>query len=171
MNEVRPQLDELLFSSVEGVSVESVDVTDAFVQVETRSTAGRASCPGCGRSSGRIHGSYLRFPRDLPTAGKFVVVSLWVRRCVGASVRRFVCAESSCPRKTCRAGSGAHSPVRPTDGATAIDVGLGRSRARGSGRCPDDGRLRGTGQSEHPAEADRPAAGSSCRGTSRGRRG
>jgi transposase len=92
VNEVLPKLDELLFSSVEGVLVESVEVTDTFVRVEARTTAGRAACPGCGCWSGRIHGSYLRFPRDLPTAGKFVVVSL--------RVRRFVREEESCERKT-----------------------------------------------------------------------
>ncbi|MFD4973650.1 transposase family protein [Streptomyces sp. NPDC058424] len=92
MNEVLPQLDELLFSSVEGVLVESVKVTDAVVRVEARTTARRAACPERGCWSGRIHGSYLRFPRDLPTAGKFVVVSL--------RVRRFVCAKDFCPRKT-----------------------------------------------------------------------
>ncbi|NUP38400.1 MAG: hypothetical protein HOY76_15630 [Streptomyces sp.] len=42
--------------------------------------------------SGRIHGSYLRFPHDLPTAGKSVVLAL--------RVRRFVCTEGSCSRKT-----------------------------------------------------------------------
>ncbi|WP_405918603.1 transposase family protein [Streptomyces sp. NBC_00728] len=47
--------------------------------------------PGCGCRSVRIHGCYLRFPCDLPTAGKFVVVSL--------PVRRFVCKEDSCERK------------------------------------------------------------------------
>ncbi|WP_443072582.1 ISL3 family transposase [Streptomyces sp. RPT161] len=92
MNEVLPQLDELLFSSIEGVLVESVGVTDAVILVEARTTAGQAACPECGWSSGRIHGSYLRIPRDLPTAGKFVVVSL--------RVRRFVCTEECCPRKT-----------------------------------------------------------------------
>ncbi|WP_435810362.1 transposase [Streptomyces mirabilis] len=70
------------------------------------------ACPGCGCRSGRIHGSYLKFPRDLPAAGKLV----------------------------------AHPPVRPTDRATAIDVGLGRSRARRPGRHADDGRLRDAGQ-------------------------
>ncbi|MFF9128515.1 transposase family protein [Streptomyces sp. NPDC014889] len=60
--------------------------------MKARSTARRAACPGCGCWSRRIQGSYLRFPRDPPTAGKFVVVSL--------RVCRFVCAESSCPRKT-----------------------------------------------------------------------
>ncbi|MFE5804895.1 ISL3 family transposase, partial [Streptomyces sp. NPDC056491] len=52
-----------------------------------------AGWPSAGRApSDRIHGSYLRFPRDLPTAGQRVVVSL--------RVRRFVCAKASCPRKT-----------------------------------------------------------------------
>ncbi|WP_405933926.1 transposase family protein [Streptomyces sp. NBC_00827] len=81
-----------MFSSVEGVLVESVEVIDTVVRDETRTTAGRAACPGCGCWSGRIHGSYLRFPRDLPTAGKFVVVSL--------RVPRFVCEEESCERMT-----------------------------------------------------------------------
>ncbi|MFI5580599.1 transposase family protein [Streptomyces sp. NPDC051822] len=53
--------------------------------MEARSTARRAACPGCGCWSSRIHGSYLRFPRDLPTLGKLVVMSL--------RVRRFLCAE------------------------------------------------------------------------------
>ncbi|MER7196612.1 MULTISPECIES: transposase family protein [unclassified Streptomyces] len=96
MNEVLPQLNELLFSSVEGVLVESVEVIGAVVRVETRTTAGRAACPGCGCWSGRIHGSYLRFPRDLPTAGKFVVVSLRVRRFVCGEV----CGEESCEPMT-----------------------------------------------------------------------
>ncbi|AJT70151.1 MULTISPECIES: hypothetical protein [Streptomyces] len=52
MNEVLPQLNELLFSSVEGVLVESVEVIDTVVRVEARTTAGRAACPGCGCWSG-----------------------------------------------------------------------------------------------------------------------
>lgn len=92
MNEVLTQLDELLFSSVEGVLVESVEATETVVRVDARTTAGQVACPGCGCWSGRIHGTYLRFPRDLPTAGKLVVVSL--------RVRRFVCEEESCQRKT-----------------------------------------------------------------------
>ncbi|MEU3750946.1 MULTISPECIES: transposase family protein [Streptomyces] len=92
MNNVRPQLEELLFGSVENMSVESVEAADAVVRVKARSTAKRAACPGCGCWSSRIHGSYLHFPSDLPTSGKPVVVSL--------RVRRFLCAEGSCPRKT-----------------------------------------------------------------------
>ncbi|MFJ8363813.1 ISL3 family transposase [Streptomyces sp. NPDC093984] len=92
MNEVRPQLDELLFSSVEGVFVESVEVSDTVIRVEARTTASRAACSRCGCWSDRIHGSYLRFPHDLPAAGKLVVLSL--------RVRRFVCVEESCSRRT-----------------------------------------------------------------------
>lgn len=92
MNEVRPERDELLFSLLESVLVESVEATDRVVRVEVLSTARQASCPGCGCLSGRVHGSYLRFSHDLLTAGKSVVMVL--------RVRRFACAEGSCPRKT-----------------------------------------------------------------------
>ncbi|WP_406223532.1 transposase [Streptomyces decoyicus] len=39
-----------------------------------------------------MHGSYLRFPGDLPSAGRRVVLCL--------HVRRFVCADASCERRT-----------------------------------------------------------------------
>ncbi|MEV0486017.1 hypothetical protein AB0I69_36140 [Streptomyces sp. NPDC050508] len=42
MDEVLPQLNELLFPSVEGVLVESVEVIDTVVRAEARTTAGRA---------------------------------------------------------------------------------------------------------------------------------
>ncbi|MGW2288031.1 hypothetical protein [Streptomyces phaeochromogenes] len=47
-NEVRPQLDELLVSSVEGVSVESDEMTDTVVRVEARTTVRQTVCPGRG---------------------------------------------------------------------------------------------------------------------------
>jgi hypothetical protein len=46
VNEGLPQLDELLFSSVEGVLVESVEATDTVVRVDARTTAGQVACPG-----------------------------------------------------------------------------------------------------------------------------
>ncbi|MFB7667632.1 transposase family protein [Kitasatospora sp. NPDC056138] len=52
------------------------------VRAEARTTPERAASPGCGCRPGRRHGSYLRFPHDLPTAGKSVVVSLRVRKSV-----------------------------------------------------------------------------------------
>jgi hypothetical protein len=92
VNDLLPQLDELLFSSIGGVSVVAVEMTDTVVRVEVRTTTREAACPGCGCWSARVHGSYLRFPRDLPAAGKVVVVSL--------RVRRFGCAQDACRRRT-----------------------------------------------------------------------
>jgi hypothetical protein len=46
VNEVRTQLEELLFSSLENVLVESVEVTDMVVRVEALSTARQADLPG-----------------------------------------------------------------------------------------------------------------------------
>uniref|UniRef100_UPI0034D77273 transposase family protein n=1 Tax=Streptomyces sp. CHD11 TaxID=2741325 RepID=UPI0034D77273 len=50
------------------------------------------ACPTCGCWAGQIHGTYLRYPRGPPTAGRLVVVSL--------RVRRIVREEESCQRKT-----------------------------------------------------------------------
>ncbi|MFB6436526.1 transposase family protein [Streptomyces sp. NPDC056411] len=126
---------------------------------------GREACPGCGCWSGRIHGSCLRFPRDLPTAGKFVVVSL--------RVRRFVCEEESCERMTVaeQVPGLTRRFGRRTERLRSTPVSVGRSCARGPGRRPDNGRLQGSGQPEHPLEADRLASGPRHRSTLRGRRG
>ncbi|MFJ8134183.1 hypothetical protein [Streptomyces hydrogenans] len=48
MDEVRPQLNELLFWSVKNVAVESVDVADTLIRAEARATSGQAACPDCG---------------------------------------------------------------------------------------------------------------------------
>ncbi|MGW4909421.1 transposase family protein [Streptomyces sp. NPDC004270] len=121
MNEVRPQLEEALFSSLESVLVESVEATDTVIRVEALSTARQATCPGCGCLSGRVHGSYLRFPHDLPTAGKSAVVAL--------RLRRFVCAEGSCPRKTF-AEQVPGFPADSVGGRNDCDRGSSRSGSR-----------------------------------------
>ncbi|MCX4530039.1 transposase family protein [Streptomyces sp. NBC_00841] len=51
-----------------------------------------ADCAGCGDWSERVHSSYLRFPADVPSAGKRV------RLCL--RVRRFVCENALCERRT-----------------------------------------------------------------------
>nr|WP_232246337.1 transposase family protein [Kitasatospora mediocidica] len=53
-----------------------------------RSTAVGASCPGCGVRSSRLHGSYLRSPTDMPSAGPRVLLRLHVRRLSSAPARR-----------------------------------------------------------------------------------
>jgi transposase len=86
------RLKELLFPSVADVEVLSVDVNIGIVRVDARCTADGAACPGCGAWSSRVHGSYVRFPADAPSAGRKVVLRL--------RVRRFACRNTVCPRRT-----------------------------------------------------------------------
>lgn len=55
-------------------------------------TADGAACPVCGTWSNRVHRSYLRFPADVPSGGRRVVLQL--------RVRRFTCRNSGCARRT-----------------------------------------------------------------------
>ncbi|MFJ8540391.1 transposase family protein [Streptomyces sp. NPDC093591] len=50
------------------------------MRVDAHCTKAGAACPGCGAWSTRVHSSYLRFPADVPSAGRRVVVQLRVRR-------------------------------------------------------------------------------------------
>lgn len=70
----------------------SVDVNIAIVRVDVRCAAAGASCPGCGAWSGKVHGSYLRFPDDAPSAGRSVILQL--------RVRRFTCGNVECGCRT-----------------------------------------------------------------------
>lgn len=92
MNEILLRLEELLFPSIADVAVLSVDVNIAIVRVGVQCTAAGASCPGCGAWSAQVHGSYLRFPADVPSAGRCVVLQL--------RVRRFTCQNAECGRRT-----------------------------------------------------------------------
>ncbi|MFE9941811.1 ISL3 family transposase [Streptomyces hirsutus] len=92
MEETSLRLEGLLFPSIADVAVLSVDVDHEAIRIEARSTAAEAVCPGCGNQSSRIHSSYLRFPADVPSAGRRVVLCLWVRR--------FFCRNASCGRRT-----------------------------------------------------------------------
>lgn len=86
------RLKELLFPSITDVAVLSVDVNIEIVRVDAQCTADGAVCPACGVWSNRVHGSYLRFPADVPSGGRSVVLQL--------RVRRFVCRNSGCVRRT-----------------------------------------------------------------------
>ncbi|OPC76735.1 transposase [Embleya scabrispora] len=92
MDEILLRPAELLFPSIVNVAVSSVDADDEAVRVEARCTAAGASCPVCGTWSSRVHGSYLRFPADVPCGGRRLVLRL--------RVLRFVCRGESCVRKT-----------------------------------------------------------------------
>ncbi|MDV9199207.1 ISL3 family transposase [Streptomyces sp. Wh19] len=86
------QLKELLFPSIADIAVLSVDVNIEVVRVDAQCTANGAVCPVCGVWSNRVHGAYLRFPADVPSGGRSVVLQL--------KVRRFVCRNSGCTRRT-----------------------------------------------------------------------
>ncbi|MFI2765387.1 ISL3 family transposase [Streptomyces echinatus] len=92
MEEVVLRLKELLFPSIAEVAVLSVDVDIGIMRVDAHCTTDGALCPVCGVWSNRVHGSYLRFPADVPSAGRSVVLRL--------RVRRFACRNSDCARRT-----------------------------------------------------------------------
>ncbi|MFD4946386.1 transposase family protein [Streptomyces sp. NPDC058239] len=92
MNDALLRLEELLFLADPEVAVMSVEYDGEAVWIGVTRKPADAECPGCGRWSNRIHGSYLRFPADLPSAGTRVVLRL--------QVRRFACADTSCGRQT-----------------------------------------------------------------------
>jgi transposase len=92
VREVLLRLEELLFLADPGIRVESVQDDGEVIRFGVRCRTTGARCPGCGGWSERVHGSYLRFPADLPVAGRRVVLRL--------RVRRFTCEEVSCGRRT-----------------------------------------------------------------------
>lgn len=92
MRDVLLRLEGLLFLADPGTRVESVQDDGEVIRVGVRCRTAGARCPGCGSWSGRLHGSYLRFPTDLSVAGRRVVLRL--------RVRCFTCEVGSCVRRT-----------------------------------------------------------------------
>nr|WP_306970781.1 ISL3 family transposase [Streptomyces afghaniensis] len=86
------RLQELLFPSFRGVAIVAVRTDGEAVRIEARCTPSGAACPDCARWTDRVHSSYLRFPADLPTAGRRSELSL--------RVRRFLCTTAACSRRT-----------------------------------------------------------------------
>lgn len=73
------------------IHVGTLLVTDQHITLVATTTRRRAQCPRCGRWSKRVHSHYERTIRDLPWAGRPVLIRL--------RVRRFFCAHPSCPRR------------------------------------------------------------------------
>ncbi|MFF5015102.1 transposase family protein [Streptomyces sp. NPDC001165] len=92
MEEVVLRLKELLFPSIADIAVLSVDVDIEIVRVDAQCIADGAVCPVCGVWSNLVHGSYLRFPTDVPSGDRSIVLQL--------RVRRFTCGNSECARRT-----------------------------------------------------------------------
>ena len=72
--------------------VERAELAGRRLCLWARARAGQASCPACGRFSGRVHSRYQRRLADAAIGGRPVVIRL--------TVRRFFCAAPGCPVTT-----------------------------------------------------------------------
>ena len=75
-----------------GFRVTGSDFADDRIRIDICVDSNSARCPDCGGTSTSVHSSYTRRLRDLPILGKPVEIT--------ASVRRFRCRASDCPRVT-----------------------------------------------------------------------
>lgn len=85
-------LAEALLPSMEGFDLQEATVEEEMIGLKISLQAKAASCPSCGRSSGRVHSRYGRTMADLPCAARQVRLHLMVRR--------FFCDNAMCQRKT-----------------------------------------------------------------------
>ncbi|MBB4930684.1 transposase [Lipingzhangella halophila] len=86
------QFEDLLFPDTIDITSFEADDVGNVLSIEAESLTTEASCPDCGASSRRIHGTYQRHPADLPAAGRAVRLRL--------RVRRFCCTHPTCSRRT-----------------------------------------------------------------------
>jgi transposase len=70
----------------------TLSANDTDISLELTATRIVVVCPSCARASSRIHSLYQRTVADLPWAGVPVTLQL--------HVRRFVCPNPACPRRT-----------------------------------------------------------------------
>jgi transposase len=69
--------------------VEEAELAGRRLCLWARARAGQASCPACGRFSGRVHSRYQRRLADAAIGGRPVLIRL--------TVRRFFCPAPECP--------------------------------------------------------------------------
>src|SRR5881628_3305126 len=79
------------FPLPDGIVIASVHPMATSLVVQIACCHLIAACPLCQQPSERVHGDYVRTVADLPCAGRRVILSL--------TVRKFVCATPTCPRK------------------------------------------------------------------------
>ena len=79
------------FPLPDGIVIASVHPMATSLVVQIACCHLTAACPLCQQPSERVHGDYVRTVADLPCAGRRVILAL--------TVRKFVCATPTCPRK------------------------------------------------------------------------
>lgn len=84
-------LHTTLLPKFSGLKLEDIAIDAETVSLRVGSTQPTATCPACGRESGKLHSHYERTVSDVPWAGR--VVRMYLR------VRRFRCANRECPRR------------------------------------------------------------------------
>ena len=74
-----------------GIRCSQLSIQEEVIEIRVRCVATSASCPICGKPSGRIHSRYGRTLADLPWHGVPVRI--------GLMARRFFCDTPRCPRR------------------------------------------------------------------------
>ena len=80
-----------LFSLPGGLQVEGIELLGNLLAVAMVSVLPSSCCPLCSQAASHIHSWYQRTLRDVPCAGRQVVLHL--------SVRKFFCRNPDCARK------------------------------------------------------------------------
>ncbi len=80
-----------LFPEDTCLQVMHMEMTWEEINLVVASTQSEGRCPLCGEPTSRVHSRYERMLQDLPLSGRRVQISL--------HVRRFFCANTSCPRQ------------------------------------------------------------------------
>lgn len=112
-----------LLADCPGLRLDDVFLTPSAAVALVASTAPTASCPLCRTPSDRVHSHYRRTVADLPYHGRPVALRL--------VVRRFRCANPTCPRLVfCERlggllGARARTTTRLTDAHRAVGFALG----------------------------------------------
>ena len=84
-------LANLLFSDA-GLELDSIETSERCITATVVSTRTGLKCPSCNHVARRVHGQYTRALADLPVSGRRVHLRL--------RVRRFVCDNRACERRT-----------------------------------------------------------------------
>lgn len=87
-------MEKLLFPSITDVAVLPLDVSNEAMRIEARSTVAGAAWPDCESEARRVHSSYLRFPADVPSGGRRVVLRLRVDHGRRAATNEVATAQS-----------------------------------------------------------------------------
>ncbi len=80
-----------LLSLPEGLHVERIELQGDLLAIAVVSVLPSSCCPLCSQASSQVHSAYQRTLRDVPCAGRRVVLHL--------SVRKFFCHHPDCARK------------------------------------------------------------------------